>query len=52
MYIYKNPVVGDIRADFDETLKKCVRMSMESYESLPLMHRFWGRTLRLIAPLM
>ena len=52
VYIYKNPVVGDIRADFDETLKKCVRMSMESYESLPLMHRFWGRTLRLIAPLM
>ena len=45
-------VIGDIRADFDETLKKCVRMSMESYESLPLMHRFWGRTLRLIAPLM
>ena len=52
VYIYKNPVIGDIRADFDETLKKCVRMSMESYESLPLMHRFWGRTLRLIAPLM
>ena len=51
VYIYKNPVIGDIRADFDETLKKCVRMSMESYESLPLMHRFWGRTLRLIAPL-
>ena len=26
VYIYKNPVVGDSRADFDETLKKCVRM--------------------------
>ena len=52
VYIYKNPVVRDIRNDFDETLKKCVRMSMEAYGSLPLMHRFLGRTLRLIAPLM
>ena len=52
VYIYRNPVVKDIRADFDETLKKCVRMTRESYEALPVLQRFLGRTLRLIAPLM
>ena len=52
VYIYRNSVVKDIRADFDETLKKCVRMTRESYEALPVLQRFLGRTLRLIAPLM
>lgn len=52
VYIYRNPVVNDIRADFDETLKKCARMTVESYRALPVLHRFLGRTLRLIAPLM
>jgi len=52
VYVYRNPVVDDIRADFDETLKKCIRMTMESCEVMPLGHRFWGKALRLIAPLM
>lgn len=52
VYIYRNPVVEDIRADFDATLKKCARMTQESCEALPALHRFFGRMLRLIAPLM
>ncbi len=52
VYIYRNPVIEDIRADFDATLKKSARMTMESYGALPYAHRLWGRTLRLIAPLM
>ena len=52
VYIYGNPVVEDIREDFEETLKKCARMTVEAYEALPFLHRFCGQALRLIAPLM
>lgn len=52
VYIYENPVVGDIKADFDQTLRDCVRMTLDSYEALPILQRFCGRALRLIAPLM
>ena len=52
VYIYENPVVKDIRYDFDETLKKCVRMTKESVDALPTLHKFCGKAMRLIAPLM
>lgn len=52
VYVYRNPVIEDIRQDFEDTLRKCARMTVESYEALPVMHRFCGKALRLIAPLM
>ncbi len=52
VFACKNPVIRDIRADFDDTLRECVRMTMDSYWSLPFIQRFCGRALRLIAPLM
>ena len=52
VYIYENPVIAAIRKDFDETLKQCVRMTTDSVEALPALHRFCGKALRLIAPLM
>lgn len=52
VFMYQNPAAKEIRYDVEETLKKCVRMTAESYEALPLWQRFAGRTLRLIAPLM
>lgn len=52
VYIYKNPAIRKIRADFEETIADSERMTQESYERLPLLERFWGRALRLIAPLM
>ena len=36
VYIYENPVVEQIKKDFDETLPKCVRMTKESVEAQPL----------------
>ena len=41
-----------IKKDFDETLPKCVRMTEESVEALPALHKFCGKAMRLIAPLM
>lgn len=52
VYIYRNPVIEEIKQDFEETLKKCARMTVESYEALPFRHRFLGAAMRLIAPLM
>ena len=52
VYIYRNSVIEEIRKDIEETLKKCARMTVESYEALPFGHRFCGQALRLIAPLM
>jgi len=52
VYIYRNPVVDDIKHDFEVTLRDCARMTMESYEALPVLHRFLGKAMRLIAPLM
>lgn len=52
VYLYGNPVVEDIKKDFEETLTKCAGMTEETYDALPLVHRFLGQALRLIAPLM
>ena len=52
VYVYENPVVEQIKKDFDETLPKCVRMTKESVEALPALHKFCGKAMRLIAPLM
>ena len=43
---------GADQKDFDETLPKCVRMTEESVEALPALHKFCGKAMRLIAPLM
>lgn len=52
VYICQSPALKEIHSDFEETLKKCVRMTQESCEALPFLHRFGGSALRLIAPLM
>ncbi len=51
-FIYNNPVVWDIERDFQETLKKCEKVSVLSLRSRSLLERILGRILRLVAPLM
>lgn len=51
VFIYRNPVIDEIKQDFEETLKKSACMTMESFETLSLKHRFCGQAMRLIAPL-
>jgi cardiolipin synthase len=51
-YIWGNPVVDDVEADFAETLKECQRMTLKHCKELPLYMKVYGRALRLIAPLM
>ena len=51
-YIYDHPVVVDIERDFQETLKKCQKISLTEVENRPVTHKVMGQILRLIAPLM
>ena len=51
-YIYDHPVVADIEQDFQETLKKCQKISLTEVENRPVTYKVMGQILRLIAPLM
>lgn len=51
-YMYKNPVVADVEQDFQETMKKCVKITPETCRSYPFYQKLAGHGLRLIAPLM
>ena len=51
-FIYNNPVVWDIEKDFQETLTKCQKITMEDLKHRSWMEKICGRVLRLIAPLM
>ena len=51
-YIWKNPVVHDVEADFQKTLEKCQRITMQSCNEYNIIYRIIGRVLRFVAPLM
>lgn len=51
-YIYKNPVVDDVERDFQETMKKCQKITLDTCRKYPFYQKFFGKALRLIAPLM
>ena len=50
--MYRNPVVADIERDFQETLKKCHKVSLAEVKQRPLSMKVVGQVLRLFAPLM
>ena len=50
-YIWKNPVIGDIENDFQMTLEKCQKVTMENCNQYNIIYRIIGRALWLIAPL-
>jgi cardiolipin synthase len=51
-FIYNNPVVWDIEKDFQETLQKCHKMTMQDLKNRSWFEKLSGKILRLIAPLM
>lgn len=52
VFIYHNPVVYDIEKDFQETLKKCHKVTLVEVHERTLFTKMYGQLLRLIAPLM
>lgn len=51
-FIYNNQVVRDIEKDFQETLKKCQKVTITDLRMRGVVETVAGRVLRLIAPLM
>ena len=51
-YIYRNPVIAEIEADFQKTLESCQEVTMEYYHSIPWYHRVLGKVLNFFAPLL
>lgn len=52
VYLYRNLVVRQVEQDFQETLKQCQEITLESCRKYPLMKQLAGKALRLFAPLM
>ncbi len=51
-YIYNNPVVDDMEKDFQKTLRKCQRITLEECRNYSVPAKIAGRALRIVAPLM
>ncbi|MEG0829390.1 MAG: cardiolipin synthase [Anaerovoracaceae bacterium] len=51
-FFYKNPVVHDIKKDFDETFAQSRQMTLEDYKNISWFNRTSGRVLRIISPLL
>ena len=51
-FIYQNAVVYDIEEDFQNTLKKCQKISITDVRTRPFISKAAGEILRLVAPLM
>lgn len=49
---YRNSQIAEMEADMQETLKKCIWVTPEDYKKQKLLDRFFGRLMRIIAPLM
>lgn len=52
VFIYNNPVVREVEADFQRTLKQCQRITVTDLKKINPITVICGRVLRLIAPLM
>ena len=51
-FIYNNSVVDKIERDFQQTLRKCHKVTLLEVRNLSLLTKICGQVLRLIAPLM
>ena len=51
-WIYDNSVIRDIERDFQETLKKCQKVTEKDLKKQSVFEKAAGKVLRLIAPLM
>lgn len=51
-YMYKTECLKDMERDFEESLKKCRRVTPETVKNEKLMMKITGRLAKIIAPLM
>ena len=51
-FMYKTDCVADVERDFQETLKKCRKVTLETIKHEKLYYKLMGPLVKLIAPLM
>lgn len=51
-FLYENSQIAAIERDFQDTLKKCMKMQAADYKKQKLYMRVIGKVLRMFAPLM
>ena len=51
-YMYKTDGIGEIEADFQQTLARCERVTIEKLKKEPLKRKILGPALKVIAPLL
>lgn len=51
-YFYKHPVVAQVEQDMQDTLKKCMLITLDDCKRFNILKRAAGHILRLFAPLM
>lgn len=52
VYLYRNAAIPSVEEDFQETLKRCQKVTPEEVANRPVKERLAGQILRLVAPLM
>ena len=50
--LYRNTQIAVIEQDIQDTLEKCIGMTVEDYKKLKLSERVLGRLMRIVAPMM
>mgnify|MGYP000736089375 FL=1 len=51
-FLYENSEIPAVENDFQETLKKCQKITQEDYKKQKSFDKIAGRILRVFAPLM
>ena len=52
VYAAGHPVVADVEADFQDTLRKCIEITGDDVKNYPLLKRIMGYLMRVVAPQM
>ena len=52
VYMYRTDAVIQMKTDFEDILKSCVKITEEYYHDIPVLNRFLGAILKIFSPLM
>ena len=50
--MYRTDAVIQMKTDFEDILKSCVKITEEYYHDIPVLNRFLGAILKIFSPLM
>ena len=51
-YLYEVPCIGEIEADFNNTLKQCHKITQKDVKKEKIYYKVLGALMKVVAPLM